>query len=116
MDATELTVGMREGRQPLGLVIERLAEAAEADEIYLFGSSMNPDSRHKDSDIDLCFIVPDDGDLKKASRRAQDAFADRIEPMDLVGIRRVDFDGGKTLLAREVLRCGRLVYSRKKPR
>jgi len=34
----------------------------------------------------------------------------------LVGIRRVDFDSGKTLLAREVLRCGRLVYSRKNPR
>jgi len=100
------------GTRTIDQIVGRLAEETRAELIFLLGSGISKESCGKDSDIDLCLIFQDEQDLKRALEKAQRVLADRMVPIDLVGLRRCEFEQGKNLLAREVSRKGKLIYSR----
>ena len=88
-----------------------LADAAKPERIFLFGSQVNG-TANASSDYDFALIFGSADELRGGLRRANRALWPRRHPVDLIGLTRDSVDNGRTALAREILRTGRVVYSK----
>lgn len=106
---SQVRISSKTGSESLASAAQRLAEATSAQMVFLYGSV----ARGKldgFGDIDFCYIVSNETDLVFTQRKAQEAFADRITPLDFIGIHEGVFNSGSRLLAREVHKNGKLLY------
>jgi uncharacterized protein len=104
---------LAEGIRFEGLV-QRLVDAYQPEQIYLFGSSARGDATD-DSDYDLLLIVPDDAEpQRQRSRRAYEALRGTGLAADVLVCTRSYFDARvhlKASLPGTVLREGKLVHA-----
>jgi len=95
----------------LDKMAQSLADAAKPERILLFGSHANG-TADPTSDYDFALIFGTSGELRTGLRRANRALWPRSHPVDLIGLTRDSIDNGRTALAREILKTGRVVYTK----
>ena len=82
--------------------------------IYLFGSQAVGLASERDSDVDLCIIVPDEKEPYRETVDAYESLQDMPFPKDIIVRRRSRFEeraAWPASLEHEVKRAGRLIYS-----
>lgn len=105
-------------KNDLEVICRIIRDAVDVDEIRLFGSHAYG-TPNKDSDYDLCVVIPDSGirpaDAVKAIRRA--LYPVQSGPMDVVVIRQSRFTERQLTasLERKIAREGILLYKRADP-
>jgi predicted nucleotidyltransferase len=106
----QVLICSKTGSESLVSAAQRLAQATSAQRVFLFGSVAGG-TFDGFGDIDFCYIVSNGTDLVSTQRKAQEAFADRITPLDFIGMHEGVFNSGSRLLAREIHKNGKLLYS-----
>lgn len=95
-------------------IVNRLVGALHPQEIYLFGSHAGG-KPHRDSDVDLLVVVPDDaGDCDELSLEGRRRLLELRVPVDLLVYHRRDMDKWSAVrmsLPGAVVRKGRLLYA-----
>jgi predicted nucleotidyltransferase len=94
--------------------VERLIDALQPEQIYVFGSYARGDAT-ADSDVDLFVIVADSTvPAHRRARTAYEAVGPHRLPLDILVMPRTEFDRRRVALASlpaTVLREGRLLYA-----
>jgi predicted nucleotidyltransferase len=98
-------------REALGEIARQLAAASHASEVVLFGSRA-AGTHHGQSDVDLALVFDRAEMIADGLRRAHRALWPRQFPVDLVPVTAEALRNGTTLLAREIMRTGTVLYGR----
>lgn len=96
-------------------IVERL-QVLDPDTIYLFGSSASGAAVEGESDVDLCVVVPDDGENSyRKAVKAYRSLRDIPFPKDIIVRHRKKFQeraSWTSSIEREILQKGLVLYSR----
>jgi predicted nucleotidyltransferase len=98
----------------LDQIVERLVDALRPEKVYLFGSHAYG-SPHRDSDLDLLVVVPDDaGNQLEVFSQGMTALRGMAVPVDLVVFHRRDMEKWAPIrcsLPHAAVSKGRLLYA-----
>lgn len=102
------------GRAELAGVLGRVADALQAERVYVFGSQARGDARG-DSDVDVFVVVPETAEPSYRLAQRAYAAADRYSfGLDIVVMPRDEFESrsrARSSLPATVVREGRLLYA-----
>lgn len=90
-------------------IVRKVAEASHAQSVVLFGSRAKGVDDTQ-SDVDLALVFEGAEAMIPGVRRAHRVLWPRTCPVDLVPITVAALREGKTLLAREIARTGKVLY------
>ena len=97
-------------------IVERLKNELNPLKIFLFGSQAQGGASSETSDVDLCVIVPDDGEQSyRKTVRAYKSLRDLKIPKDIVVRHQSQFEERShwlNSLENEISRTGSLIYTR----
>jgi len=97
-------------------IVDRLREALQPEEIFLFGSQATRTADAKESDVDLCVVVPDDAESSyEKTVRAYRSLRGTCIPKDVIVRHRSRFAeraGWSHSVERQIVQTGQRLYPR----
>jgi len=101
-------------------IVERIRKELHPNAIYLFGSQSSGKATTADSDVDLCIVVPDDGeDSYRKTVRAYRSLRDLGFPKDVLVRHESRFNersAWSNSVESQVIKTGQLLYRNDEPR
>lgn len=93
-------------------MIQSMVLAAEPEQVILFGSHARGTATDT-SDYDIALVFPTSRQVQTGLKSAHRALWPRKFPVDLVGLTHDTWAQGRSSLAREVARNGKILYTSK---